>query len=273
MPKNNFITELKATLIISFFIILSYFLALLIDLPKIDSLLLIIISSYVALFIILTFLNIYFKNKFINKATNIISLPLSILGVIGSVIMPFWLILMHIMFYFGIAFLIPTVILGAISYFGNLKLNELTENYLLITSSVFICVLFNPILLRIASMIPAISNKQSNGSTNLNLEPSKYVLSVRNVKFLVYAGYVIAILIINIFNFQGLSLTAGQNKDQTIIASFETFIAFDGSVGLLKLLDFRPSNLLNKIREAIMKEFSEIEEPEKSKEPQDEIKK
>jgi hypothetical protein len=161
---------------------------------------------------------------------------------------------MHIGLYFVIAFLIPELLYKGLMYLNLIDFVTMpTTVYLKITLTVFISVLFNPIL---RGIVYRISPARLNSSEKLKpYELGKltdYFLSTNNVKFFVYAFYVVALLMTNYFNFQGDSISSNIETDKSILQSFVTFIAFDRTFALMKQLDFKPSGLLEKIYKSIL---------------------
>ncbi|MBA2583833.1 MAG: putative phage abortive infection protein [Bacteroidetes bacterium] len=162
------------------------------------------------------------------------------------------------MIYFAIAFLVPELFFKILNYFELLVfVNIQTITYLKITSTVFICVILNPLLRDIVYRISPARIKSSEKLKPYELDKlTDYVLSIDNVRFLVYGAYVIALLVINYFNLQGKSLNSANEIDKAVLQSFVTFIAFDRTVALMKQLNFRPSGLLNKIYQSILNKMN-----------------
>lgn len=75
---------------------------------------------------------------------------------------------------------------------------------------------------------------------------------MNNVRFIVYAFYVVSLLITNYFNFQGDSICCNIEIAKSILQSFVTFIAFDRAFALMKQLDFRPLRFLKKLCQSIL---------------------
>ncbi len=126
--------------------------------------------------------------------------------------------------------------------------------YLKLTSTVFICVILNPILREIVYKISPLRLKSSKKIKPYELEKhSNYILSNDNIKFLVYGGYVIVIILMNFLNLQGLSYNGSIDNDKAILQSFVTFIAFERAFSLMKQLNFRPSIFLNNIIQSVYK--------------------
>ncbi|MGZ4053658.1 MAG: hypothetical protein ACXVPU_02640 [Bacteroidia bacterium] len=255
MAENKIYKEIIASIIIIAFIGIVFLLTFCIDFNSLGKTFYISIVSYLASWVLLAIINKYLKNKYLDKINQVVSFPLIVIYGILTVVLPFWALLMHLIFYFGIAYIIPVLLYGTLKHFNVIDfIKEPTAVYLKITASVFICVLLNPLMRRTVYIISPAHIKTSEKLRPYELDKlTDYLLSSNNVRFLVYTFYGISLLTLYCYNFQGLSL----NKGEPLKASFETFIAFDASLILLKLLDFRPSELLTKIRKSISNKLTE----------------
>jgi hypothetical protein len=209
--------------------------------------------TYISTFIVLHLLASFLKNKYFDKFTTVFSYPFSIIYAILIVLIPFLILLLHVGLYFGIAFLIPELLYKGLKYLHLIDFVTIpTAVYLKITLTVFISVLLNPLLIDIVYYIsPARLNTSEKLKSYELGKLTEYFLSTDNVKFFVYAFYVIALLATNYFNFQGVGMSSNIETDKSIMQSFVTFIAFDRSFTLLKQLHFKPSRLLDKIYHSI----------------------
>lgn len=261
MIEKRFYKEIKAIGIIAAAIeaILLFIRAM--DNKDFERVFYITLISYVILFVLLAVLNLKVKNNLLDKISQIVLFPLGVLFAILTVILPFWALLIHFMFYFIIAFLIPELSYRTLNYFHILDfLKEPTILYLRITLTVLISVLLNPMLRDIVYLISPTRIKTSEKLKPYKLDkPTDYLLSSENVRFLVYGGYVVALLATNYYYFQGLSLNKSIELDKALLQSFVTFIAFDRAFILMKQLNFRPSEFLTKIYNSIIKETDDLE--------------
>ena len=214
--------------------------------------------------IILLILNTFIKNKYFNKIITFLSYPLAIIYALTSLIIPFGALISHIFFYFGIAFITPQLIYLLLKYLQVIEIsNSPNIIYLKITLTVFICVVFNPILRKIVYNISTLRLKSSEKMKVYELEKqTDYILSSENIKFLVYSSYVIIIILMNYYNLQGISYNSSLDIDKAVLQSFVTFIAFDRAFILMKQLNFRPSIFLNKIIQSVYKSLKEDKKDE-----------
>ena len=84
-----------------------------------------------------------------------------------------------------------------------------------------------------------------------------------NIRFLIYGLYVVLLLVTNFHNFENSTLTDNLLNDKAILQSFVTFIAFDRLLVLLTKLDFKPSDLLEKIGKSINNKLKDLERQQK----------
>lgn len=208
---------------------------------------------YFIISVILTTISLFVKNKYFKKIVTLISFPLELIYATMILIVPFWTLFLHLIYYFAFSILIPLLLFKGLHYFHLIDfIKKPTEIYLRITTTVFICVLFNNIFRDIIYRISPDRSRTSEKMKPYELDKlSDYFLSADNIRFFIYSFYVIALLVTNFYNFQGKSLNSTVEIDKSILQSFVTFIAFDRVLILKRTLEFRPSKLLLKISQSI----------------------
>lgn len=253
MTRKELYKEIKAIAIIVLAIAVILVSTSLLDNKTFQKYFLISLAAYIGAFILFHLLGSFLKNKYFDKFTTIISYPFGIIYAILLVLIPFWILLLHVGLYFGIAFLIPELLYKGLKYLNLIDfVTKPTTVYLKITLTVFISVLLNPLLRDIVYRISPARLKTSEKLKPYELgKLTDYFLSTDNIKFFVYAFYVVALLTTNYFNFQGESISSDIETDKSILQSFVTFIAFDRTFALMKQLDFKPSGLLDRIYQSI----------------------
>lgn len=252
LKSKEIYKELKATLIILSVIGL-FFLVVYLCKKNYSDKLTPILSVYFILSTILMTISSFFKNKYLTTLVKIIAFPFGLIYAILIIILPFWTLLVHLIFYFSISIIIPLLLFRGLHYFHLMDfINRPTEIYLKITLTVFICVLTNSIIRDLIYRIAPSRVRTSEKMKPYELEKlTDYFLSIDNIKFLIYAFYVIALLTTNCYNFQGKSFNSTAEIDKSILQSFVTFIAFDRVLTLLKALQFSPAKLLSRIYQSI----------------------
>lgn len=160
---------------------------------------------------------------------------------------------MHIFLYSAISLIVPILFFKSLEYFNwGLDINPLTLTYLQWTATVFIAVLFNFQIRKILNKFTIMPIKNSKNLKSYNFEKlTESLLSENNIRFIIYAIYVILLVSINFRSFENVS----KINDKAILQSFVTFIAFDRLLTLLKQLDFKPSVFLIIIAKSIVNQF------------------
>ena len=206
------------------------------------------------------------KKKCFTKLSRIVSYLIGIIYAIIVVLIPLLMLFINVVFYFSIAFLIPELIYIALK---NLNLFDFltipTVVYLKITLTVFLSVLLNSFL---RCVVYHLSPRRIY--TSKKLKPYEFrkrtddLLSIDNIRFIVYVFYVVTLLISNYFNFQGDSICCSVEIDKPILQSFVTFIAFDCALALMKQLNFKPLRFVRNIFQSILYKIKNDKTDEKS---------
>ncbi len=256
---NNYIKEVKAILIFLVLIIVFFSFIYVLSLGKVEYYFYVSLVGYLILATIAAITNSIFKNKLLDKIVGIILFPSGILWILLTLMIPFGTLFLHLIFYGIIAVIVPIILIKLLEHYHLISfLKESTILYLQITISVFISVLFNHQIRKIIYMISPARIYSSKKLKPFELEKlTDYVISEKNIRFIIYSMYVIVLMTINIYNFQEVTFNLNQILDKAILESFITFIAFDQLLILLKQLDFKPSDLLIKIMKSISNKFKE----------------
>lgn len=208
-----------------------------------------ILSIYLFTAIAASLLERNVSNRILKATVPLYTFPLSIFYAVILLSFPFLTLLANWMLYFLLAYTLPYFLIGGLNRLHWIDfIRPQTITYFSITLTVFISVLLNQPLQFFVNLLTTQRHKNSKKLRPLELDKlTNYTLSINNVRFIVYSFYVIALIIINYATLQGYSMSANAEKDRILIQSFVTFIAFDRAFALMKQLDFRPSELLDKI--------------------------
>lgn len=264
---NNYIKEIKATSV--FILVIAIFTGFLyiLSLPNVEIWFYKIIVGYIILCVIAGIIKLIFKgNKFLGKVVEIIFTPGWIMWMLSYFLIPFGTLFMHLLLYFTFSFASLFLILELLHRLGVFGfLSSSTLLYIQITTCVFVAVLFN---YQIRKIIYKVSPARINPSEKLKpFELDKltdYLISERNVRFLIYSAYVVILAIINFYKFQpNSSLYNNSSLDDAVLQSFITFIAFDKVLALLKELEFKPSDFLVKITSSIKNKLNDLHKEER----------
>ena len=257
---NNYIKEIKAILIIVFILLLFFGIIHSLTFPGVEFWLYKIILGYIILCVLAVIFKKIFRNKHIDRIVEIILIPGLTFYFLTYFIIPFGTLFMHLIFYIMISFLtffITFELLHKLEVIPFLTLP--TIRYLEITLSVFIAVLFNYQIRRFIYFISPARIHTSQKLKPFELDKlTDYFLSEKNIRFLIYSIYVVVLAMINFEKFQENALFDNSILDDAVLQSFLTFIAFDKVLILLKSLEFKPSDLLLKIKASIFNKFEAL---------------
>lgn len=258
---NNYLKEIKAIaifilialIIVGFIYILVHF--------KLEMLLYKSILFYLVLSLMIAIIGNFTKSKVFQIISRIILFPAGLMLIIGTIILPIGFLFIHVFYYFIFTFLVPELFFFVTKYFKILFIkNQVTLVYMKFTLSVFLAVLFNYQLRKIIYKISPARLKTSEKLKPYQLDKlTDYLLSENNVRFLIYSTYVLLLVTINFYNFEGYPFSKELINDKAILQSFVSFIAFDRSLNLLKQLEFKPSDFLSKITESIIRKFKDLD--------------
>lgn len=257
----NYIKEVKALLVFVGVFLLFWALAYLLSFVENETYILYYsLAAYILICLIALIFQQIFKNKGVSKITSIILFPAGLLLTFGTVFIPFMTIFIHLIFYFLIAFATPLIIIQGLNHFELLSfLKEPTVFFIRITLSVFISVLFNHQIRHLLYLVSPVRIKNSKKLKPFELDKlTDYLISEKNIRFLIYSLYFVSLIAINISELQGFSLTETATFDKAILQSFIAFIAFDRVLSLLKDLEFKPSTFLIRIAQSISNKLKEL---------------
>lgn len=200
-----------------------------------------LVTSLVALIISLDV-----KNNTIRKLLEIYCIPIYLLIALAGFFLPLLTMVFQSFFYLIVSVLVPLFILQTLSYFNLASISKELSTYIVLTSTVFIAVLFNNYLLKIVQWLSNLLFKNSSFVEEAKLNDlTDYAVSQNTLKFLIYSIYVILIIIMNIYKLQGGSLYDNKDYDVAVLQSFVTFLAFDKAYALLQTLDFKPAQFIS----------------------------
>ncbi|EKF54636.1 hypothetical protein I215_11214 [Galbibacter marinus] len=255
----NYFKEIRSTLILVGIFFIGYKLILLVSFEKeffhsYGG----YIFGYIIVCIIAIIIQIQFKKKMIQKITNVVLFPLGVISAFAVVIFPFLMVFLFICLYFIITAVTPLFLLNYLNNNGYLEFaTDLTILYGVVTIPVFFAVFFNYQIRNLFYFFTTIVNDSRYGPYEIR-ELTDYFISERNVRFLIYFLYFLAVIVINVLEYQESFLIGIAAYDNIILQSFITFIAFDKVLSLLKDLEFKPSDFLRKIICSISKKLEDM---------------
>lgn len=239
-------------LIIAFAFLFSY----LIDyLSNVDYLLLKILF-YILICIVTFQISKRIKSQIFEIIAQVIYLPMTIFALFCAIGIPVITIQMSIFLYLALSFIFPIILFRLDEHLRITILNLETWTYIILTSGVIFAFLFHhQIKFIVQKVIPFIHQESERIKKFKLIELNDYVISITNIRFVIFSLYLIYLIIVNIMSFQHASFYENPNIDKAVLQSFVSFIAFDRVLTTLKLTEFRPSKLLNILRESIRQVF------------------
>lgn len=215
-----------------------------------------IIISYIIVGIFLYFIQKHFKSKILKFVFKTWVFP--ILAVIGLIhlFVPFVVIQIHLMYYVLVVISLPGIFYLVDNVFDFTTITNELYIYITLTFSAIVATIFNKQIKHIVYVFSPFRVYYSKKLKKYKFkELTDYLISENNVRFMIYLSYFFYLLIFNIFNIQHQNLYNNPVLDKVVMQSFISFIAFDGVLRNFKNLEFKPSEILNKIITSITGEM------------------
>lgn len=220
------------------------------------------LTAYVFFLIITYILEGKIKNKIISFLYLILAFPFVIFFAFYTIAFPFLILQVHLFLYLGLCFLIPTLLYRLYEFLGFSPITIQLQVYLILSFTVICSIIFYKQIRYIVHAFSPARFKNSEKLKPYNIEElSNYLLSENNIKFVVFIIYFILIVIVNFYNFQDLSYYKTEKIDKAVIQSFVTYIAFDRIISSLKQVEFKPSEMVKKLRLSIINKYNKLDKP------------
>lgn len=215
------------------------------------------IMLYIIFCIIVFQFNRKFKFLIIDIIAQIIYLPITFIAFFSIIAIPVLSIQISIILYLGLSFLLPMTIYRIDEHYHITILNFETWIYIILTLGVIFAFLFHSQIKFIVEKIMALMHQESKKIRKFKLiELNNYIISLSNIRFIIFTLYLIYLIIVNVMALQNQSFYKNPNIDKAVLQSFVTFVAFDRVIATVKLTEFRASKLLG-ILKASTKNFFE----------------
>lgn len=190
----------------------------------------------------------FFKKQIFKILYNIPFLPFYLFFQILTYTIPISFILVNIILYICCPILIVSYTSIILTHY-EVPVNYELKLYLSFLLVYLFYVTFNKIALVFLAKLSPARYRDSTKLKPYNIkEISEYILSEDNMKIMIYVFNFLAIIFINIYKFQNLAFfDKVLLLEKPILQSLVTFIAFDRAMILFKGLQFKPSELYQKI--------------------------
>lgn len=204
------------------------------------------------IYTLIIFIFYYLKRKNSHRVFgvlfNIFLWPIQTFFGLIFIAVPFLVLQVHLIYYVLLSLLVPTLFYFANEYYNFIGINSNTYIYLILTFSVIIATLFNSQIKYVTYKISPFRVFSSEKLKKYEFkELTDYLISEANIRFLIYLIYFIYLLIFNVFNFENASLHEGGLSYKAVLQSFITFIALDSVLRNFRLLEFKPTKMLQRI--------------------------
>ncbi|MCD9575603.1 hypothetical protein [Flavobacterium soyae] len=224
---------------------------------KIDNLFL-KIALYIIICIIIFQINKRFQSRILNIIAQIIYLPITILALFTAIAIPVLSIQISLYLYLALSFLIPMIAYRLDQYYQITVINLETWIYLVLTVGViFAFLLHNQIKFVVDKTVVYFHNGSKRIQHFKLIELNDYIISLSNIKFIIFFLYLIYLIIVNVMTLQNTSFYENPNIDKAVLQSFVTFVAFDRVLSTIKLTEFRPSKLLEILKNSFKHLFEQ----------------
>lgn len=207
------------------------------------------LGVYAMAFFAALFLVNRFPSKFLKIFLSIIFSPLIVFFLLLFLLIPISVIQFGVIFFIGVCFLIPFLLLKFLMFVFTFEIPIPLMVYLTLTIGVIMPTLFHYQIKKLVSVILGFTKESSLVSLKSNPINGvfNYLLSEKNIKFLMFLIYLIIIICNNVFNLRQIPFLHSFDLDKAVLQSFVTFVAFDRVIANLKQLEFKPSDLFKKM--------------------------
>lgn len=254
--KKEIISTLIILLINALIVAFAFLFSFLIEYSSKVDFLFLKILFYIVICIVTFQISKRIKSKFFEIIAQILYLPMTIFALLSAIAIPVLTIQLSIFLYLAFSFIFPMILFRLDQNYQLTILNIETWTYLILTSGVIFAFLFHHQLKYIVQkVIPFIHQESERVKKFKLIELNDYVISINNIRFVIFSLYLIYVFIVNIMSFQNASFYENPNIDKAVLQSFVSFIAFDRVLATLKLTEFRPSKLLNILKESVRHVF------------------
>ncbi|MDB5228286.1 MAG: hypothetical protein JWN78_2479 [Bacteroidota bacterium] len=187
----------------------------------------------------------YFDNRITKIIFYTVCFPALILFVISKILLPLLGVQMYLFFYVIGCILIPASLLKLNNFFHWFTLTNATSTYILISSGCIIAIVLHE---QLSKVILYLTSKIQNETYKDIID---YLISEKNIKFVIYLAYLIFLAVYNVNNLEGSSFYNSPELDKAVLQSFITFLAFERVLINFKESEFKPTQLLTRIKDSI----------------------
>ena len=207
------------------------------------------------------------SHKVAKTIRNVLFFPLTILLFLFRIIMPGMTLIIHIITYFLIVAIIPTVVKILYDKTDIINISEQTLLFLCLSFvSIISVILCKPIL----KLVYRFDFARINEDNAKRLDKMKvnditnYTVTSQNIRFLIYAFYLIFTIVFSIRLFESEDMILSKSNDTAIMQAFLVFLAFDNVHTNSKSLILKASDFLKLLIASIFRAFPNEDEQKQS---------
>ncbi len=203
----------------------------------------------------------FLHKKIPNRLTNIIalifSLPIGIVLILFNLFFPVIIIFMTIGLT-GVILIFPTFSFFKILDFFNLYfLKPEFQTYIQFSLSFILLLLFNVQIKKILIYLIAVNENMKRWMEEYKYRAIiDYIFNLKNIRFFIYSFYLVFFIYYSL-EFVGKLNNVPSGKENAILQSFLTFLAFDQLIPILKKARLKPSVILLMVKESIKLSFND----------------
>jgi hypothetical protein len=193
-----------------------------------------------------------FRHKEENTFILILTFPYRFSGILLTVGFPFIMLQIHILLFLVVCLGFPWLLIVIYQYFRGIVIDDAFKTYIILTSAVISSTIFQKQIRFVAKKFSPVGFGHSKTLKLYKIEElSDYLFTENNVRTVIYFFFFIILVLINAFNLRGIGFYNTLEVDAAVLQSFATFLAFDRIISILKVSEFKPSEMITKMLNAI----------------------
>jgi hypothetical protein len=199
-----------------------------------------------------------FRHKEENTFILILTFPYRFSGILLTVGFPFIMLQIHILLFLAICLGFPWLLIVVYQYFRGIVIDDAFKTYIILTSAVIESTIFQKRISFIAKKFSPVRFGYARTLMVYKIEElSDYLFTENNMRTVIYFFYFIILVLINAFNLRGIGFYNTPEVDEAVLQSFATFLAFDRIISILKVSEFKPSEMILKMLNSIRNKIND----------------
>lgn len=197
--------------------------------------------------------------RLIGKSTNnilklidtIISIPIGIIHLSFKLMMPVMTVFMSYMFLGVFSIMPPIFLIRLVNFVFDLNISKSTTLFISLVFASIVSVYGSKLLHWIIKEYSPLKDWGNHKFETVKIELALYVISKKNVTFLIYFAYLVFLFLSGFMQIQYNEPLIKENIDSAVLKSFIVFIAFSNMVAKSKETEIEAKPLLTKMLQLI----------------------